>query len=91
LARLAHLNSCYERRYPGLRYITFVNGRSRAVVAEEMEVVLQVGHSLSPDEPPVNSFEPVDKNSAAWRSELDRAIVDMGRIAESRLAALGVE
>jgi 2-oxo-4-hydroxy-4-carboxy--5-ureidoimidazoline (OHCU) decarboxylase len=91
LARLAHLNSCYERRYPGLRYITFVNGRSRAVIAEEMEGVLEIGHSLSADEPPVDSFEPVDTKSAAWKLELDRAIVDMGRIAESRLTALGVE
>ncbi|EEB92911.1 hypothetical protein MPER_08507 [Moniliophthora perniciosa FA553] len=33
LARLAHLNACYEKRYPGLRYIIFVNGRSRAAVA----------------------------------------------------------
>ncbi|KAI0292291.1 OHCU decarboxylase-domain-containing protein [Russula brevipes] len=27
----------YERRYPGLRYITFVNGRSRKMIMEEME------------------------------------------------------
>ena len=91
LARLAHLNSCYERRYSGLRYITFVNGRSRAVIAEEMEDVLGIEHSLSPDEPPVDSLKPVDANGAAWRAELDRAIVDIGRIAESRLRSFGVE
>jgi len=91
LARLAHLNECYERRYPGLRYITFVNRRSRAIIAKEMETVLGIEHSLSPDEPPVDSFEPVDTKSDAWRRELDRAILDMGRIAESRLTALEVE
>ena len=32
LARLAHLNTCYENHYPGLIYITFVNGRSRAQI-----------------------------------------------------------
>lgn len=88
LARLAHLNACYERAYPGLRYITFVNGRSRAVIAEEMEEKLGITHSLSPDQPPVESFVPVEKYSHAWRQELDRAVEDVGRIAQSRLAKL---
>ncbi|KAH0836597.1 OHCU decarboxylase-domain-containing protein [Lanmaoa asiatica] len=56
LARLAHLNACYEHVYPRLRYITFVNGRSRAVIAKEMEDKLRIKHSLSPDEPSVESF-----------------------------------
>lgn len=34
------LNSLYEESYPGLRYTTFVNGRSRAEIAQEMEVRL---------------------------------------------------
>jgi len=32
LLRLELLNTEYENKYPGLRYITFVNGRSRAEV-----------------------------------------------------------
>ena len=90
LARLAHLNACYEHVYPGLRYITFVNGRSRAVVAEEIEDKLRITHSLSPDQPSVESFLPVEKHSHVWREELDRAVEDVGRIAQSRLAKLVV-
>jgi 2-oxo-4-hydroxy-4-carboxy--5-ureidoimidazoline (OHCU) decarboxylase len=32
------LNSLYEDAFPGLRYITFVNGRSRAEIVPELEV-----------------------------------------------------
>lgn len=90
LARLAHLNACYEHLYPGLRYITFVNGRSRAVVGEEIEDKLGIAHSLSPDEPSVESFVPIERHSYVWREELGRAVEDVGRIAESRLAKLVV-
>jgi 2-oxo-4-hydroxy-4-carboxy--5-ureidoimidazoline (OHCU) decarboxylase len=90
LARLAHLNACYEHVYPGLRYITFVNGRSRAVIAEEMEDKLRITHSLSPEQPSVESFAPIEKHSHVWREELDRAVGDVGRIAQSRLAKLVV-
>ncbi|KAG6381551.1 Oxo-4-hydroxy-4-carboxy-5-ureidoimidazoline decarboxylase [Boletus reticuloceps] len=91
LARLAHLNACYEHVYPGLRYITFVNGRSRAVIAEEMEDKLGITRSLSPDQPSVESFILIEKYSHVWRKELDRAVEDIGRIAQSRLAKLVVE
>ncbi|KZT27822.1 hypothetical protein NEOLEDRAFT_1059816 [Neolentinus lepideus HHB14362 ss-1] len=91
LERLAHLNACYERRYPGLRYITFVNGRSRAVIAEEMEGVLGIPHSLSLDQPPAEALGVVEVGSAEWRSELNRAVEDVGRIAKSRLSALGMQ
>lgn len=90
LARLAHLNACYEHVYPGLRYITFVNGRSRAVIAEEMEDKLEITHSLSPDHPSVESFVPIEEHSPVWRKELGRAVEDVGRIAQSRLAKLVV-
>ncbi|KAG9312921.1 Oxo-4-hydroxy-4-carboxy-5-ureidoimidazoline decarboxylase [Chiua virens] len=88
LARLVHLNACYEQAYPGLRYITFVNGRSRAVIAEEMEDKLGIAHSLSPDQPLVHSFTPIDKSSHIWCQELDRAVEDVGQIAHSRLAKI---
>ncbi|KAI6149714.1 Oxo-4-hydroxy-4-carboxy-5-ureidoimidazoline decarboxylase [Pisolithus tinctorius] len=85
LLRLQHLNACYEHVYPGLRYITFVNGRSRAVIAEEMEDKLGISHSLLPDQPPVESLVPVEANSQPWLTELHRAVEDVGRIAQSRL------
>ncbi|KAI0908653.1 Oxo-4-hydroxy-4-carboxy-5-ureidoimidazoline decarboxylase [Ustulina deusta] len=34
--RLAALNREYEQRFPGLRYVVFVNGRSRDVVMQDM-------------------------------------------------------
>ncbi|RWA10192.1 hypothetical protein EKO27_g4898 [Xylaria grammica] len=34
--RLAVLNREYEERFPGLRYVVFVNGRSRDVIMEDM-------------------------------------------------------
>ncbi|KAF8202222.1 Oxo-4-hydroxy-4-carboxy-5-ureidoimidazoline decarboxylase [Pholiota molesta] len=90
LARLAHLNACYEIKYPGLRYITFVNGRSRAIIAEEMEDKLNLAHSLAIDEPALESILPIEFASEDWRIELDRAICDIGRIAKSRLRTLTV-
>jgi 2-oxo-4-hydroxy-4-carboxy--5-ureidoimidazoline (OHCU) decarboxylase len=90
LARLSHLNACYEIRYPGLRYITFVNGRTRLAIAEEMEDMLGLPHSLSPDDPPFDTIYPIDISSEEWKRELNRAVVDIGLIAKSRLGALGV-
>ena len=91
LARLTHLNACYEYKYPGLRYITFVNGRSRAVIMEEMEGVLGFERSFSASEPTVNSVKKVDVGGKEWKVELNRAVIDVGRIAQSRLGTLGVE
>ena len=90
LARLSHLNACYEIRYPELRYITFVNGRTRLAIAEEMEDMLCFPHCLSPDDPPFETICPIDISSEEWKRELDRAVLDIGRIAKSRLEALGV-
>lgn len=91
LARLAHLNACYERRFPGLRYITFVNGRTRAAIMEEMEDVLRFPRSLSADEPKIASVGVVEVGGVEWKGELERAVQDVGRIAKGRLAMLGVE
>ncbi|KAI0923846.1 hypothetical protein AcW1_006691 [Taiwanofungus camphoratus] len=89
LARLAHLNACYEHRYPELRYITFVNGRTRTAIKEEMEVALGLEPSLSPDQPAVESLGSVKVGGEEWRKELERAVMDVGRIAKSRLKSLG--
>lgn len=91
LARLAHLNACYERRYPGLIYITFVNGRSRGVIMEELEGVLGLPKSLSADEPHVEEIAVIEAGSKEWEEELHRAAEDVGKIAKSRLASLGVQ
>lgn len=91
LVRLVHLNSCYEARYPGLRYITFVNGRTRQAIAEEMEDMLGLEHSLSPDMPLISEVTGVDIGSEEWSAELQRAVGDIGLIAKSRLKSLGIE
>jgi 2-oxo-4-hydroxy-4-carboxy--5-ureidoimidazoline (OHCU) decarboxylase len=94
LARLAHLNACYERVFPGLVFVTFVAGRPRAAVAEEMEDALALPHGLAPDAPPLDALAPVRVEGAEWMAELDildRAVEDVGRIALARLRALGAE
>jgi len=40
------LNAFYEETYPNLRYITFVNGRSRAEIVPELEVRLSLSLPL---------------------------------------------
>jgi len=81
LDRLGYLNEEYERRYPGLRYITFVNGRSRAEIATEMEqkLGLQAGETALLSQSTVFQVA-----SPQWSAELDRALKDIALIALSR-------
>ncbi|KAJ3967789.1 Oxo-4-hydroxy-4-carboxy-5-ureidoimidazoline decarboxylase [Lentinula raphanica] len=90
LARLAHLNAYYERCYPKLVYIVFVNGRSRAEIVGVLEDHLGLAHSLSIDEPALETADPVHVGSQKWLDELERAVRDVGLIAKSRLRALYV-
>jgi len=88
LTRLLELNEEYERRYPGLRYITFVNGRSRKMIMEEMEEKLGiVGDGWEKGD----SKEVHPIGSEEWESEVRRALEDIGKIAKSRLVALKVD
>ncbi|KAL5598707.1 hypothetical protein BROUX41_003380 [Berkeleyomyces rouxiae] len=41
--RLATLNAKYEARFPGLRYVVFVNGRGRPEIMENMEARIARG------------------------------------------------
>lgn len=87
LARLLELNEEYERRYPGLRYITFVNGRSRKIIMVEMEEKLGIGDAWEKGD----SKEVHQVGSEEWGSEVRRALEDIGKIAKSRLVALKVD
>ncbi|KAM3528785.1 hypothetical protein MY4038_005725 [Beauveria bassiana] len=40
---LARLNREYEERFPGLRYVVFVNGRGRAEIMEDMKARMDRG------------------------------------------------
>ncbi|KAI0793934.1 OHCU decarboxylase-domain-containing protein [Fomes fomentarius] len=90
LARLEHLNALYERKYSGLVYITFVNGRSRTEIKDELEDKLGLEHSVGADEPSLDSIQSVDTGAAEWKGELERAVSDVGKIAKARLRSLGV-
>ncbi|KAI9371796.1 Oxo-4-hydroxy-4-carboxy-5-ureidoimidazoline decarboxylase [Aspergillus egyptiacus] len=43
--RLRALNAEYEEKFPGLRFVTFVNGRSRHVIMEEMRQRIDRGNA----------------------------------------------
>lgn len=95
LRRLDHLNACYEHAFPGLRYIIFVNGRTRADIVPLIEETLRlepIGEDAPTEErilqPPVSNVERHEVQSDAWTHELDRAIKDVGLIAYARLAAM---
>lgn len=93
LERLAFLNAAYEKRYPGLVYITFVNGRSRAQIRDEMEEKLKREGILSAAETEggLDNIIPHEVPGPTWRGEVERATDDVGRIAKSRLIKLGVQ
>ncbi|KAK6381357.1 hypothetical protein LTS17_004414 [Exophiala oligosperma] len=42
-AKLAEMNRNYEHAFPGLRYVVFVNGRSRPVIMADMEKRIERG------------------------------------------------
>ncbi|PYH42378.1 2-oxo-4-hydroxy-4-carboxy-5-ureidoimidazoline decarboxylase [Aspergillus saccharolyticus JOP 1030-1] len=42
--KLQRLNAEYEERFPGLRFVTFVNGRGRDVIMEEMQQRIERGN-----------------------------------------------
>lgn len=91
IARLEFLNKCYEKRYPGLVYITFVNGRSRAQIRDEMEQKLRREGALPSNAKEIADILPCDIRGIAWKFELNRAVGDIGKIAKSRLGKFGVQ
>lgn len=100
--RLQHLNRVYCKIFPGLRYITFVNGRSRAEIVPELETIcgLPVSPRPLPDDFPVNrpgldSAEVVEKvrrlDSREWKVECERGLADVWEIGRARLRGMGLE
>ncbi|GAA5978518.1 hypothetical protein JCM11641_007970 [Rhodosporidiobolus odoratus] len=87
-----NLNSLYEQAFPNLRYITFVNGQTRAEIVPELESLLCL--SLPPPSP--STAEPKlgilrsqirvsPAGSGPWRAELKRGLQAMWDIAHSRV------
>ena len=101
MRRLKHLNELYCTLYPGLRYITFVNGRPRSAILPEMERLLEVPISPEPlpedakvDEPALEAPDVQVKvhpqESKEWKNECTRAMRDVFLIARARLKGLGL-
>ncbi|KAK0540263.1 hypothetical protein OC842_000558 [Tilletia horrida] len=93
LARLERLNKLYELRFPALRFVTFVAGRSRAAVADEIEALLGPGitdnASIVADKPETFPEDQVkDIESEEWQDELVRAEDALWKIAADRIAKL---
>lgn len=91
------MNEVYCAVYPGLRYITFVNGRPRSAIVPEMEKLLNLPrHSLregeETDQPAINSQDVKgrvkDQASDEWKRECDRCISDVWEIGRARLKTL---
>lgn len=52
--KLAALNKEYEARFPGLRYVVFVNGRSRDVIMEDMRRRIDRGDFAAEEQEAIN-------------------------------------
>ena len=91
LERLAKLNGLYEVKYEGLRYITFVNGRSRKEIMVEMEEKLGVPSGQDVPSVEGKGMERVGMDSDEWEVEVKRAVEDVGKIARARLRNMGFE
>ena len=93
IERLGWLNGVYEGRYEGLRYITFVNGRTRKEVMEEMENALSVEKAQGPEWEEGGEISPavvkVEIGGEEWLKELERAVGEVILIAKDRVRKLG--
>jgi len=78
---LTILNKAYEAKYPELRYVTWVNGRTKTQIAQEMRRMLDVRTVESVDPAMVVPFAP---GSPEWLEELDRGAEATMKIAKDR-------
>ncbi|KAM0793207.1 hypothetical protein ACM66B_000677 [Microbotryomycetes sp. NB124-2] len=98
MRRLGTLNMLYEESYPGLRFITFVNGRPRVDIIPEIESALDLflpKPSVETPEPRLQTLRDRVRinptGSAPWRKELKRGLQAMWDIAHDRLNKLGLD
>ncbi|KAF9645614.1 hypothetical protein BDM02DRAFT_3172918 [Thelephora ganbajun] len=97
IERLGWLNVVYEKRYEELRYITFVNGRTRSEVMGEMESALGAEKARGPEwkegaeDPSLGKVEvKVEVGGVEWSKELERAVGEVILIAKDRVKKLGL-
>ncbi|KAL1861378.1 hypothetical protein Daus18300_008909 [Diaporthe australafricana] len=67
--RLAALNAEYEAKFPGLRYVVFVNGRSRDVIMENMRKRIDRGDLIEEEKEAILAMAAIAKDRA---SKLDK-------------------
>ncbi|CDR87402.1 uncharacterized protein SPSC_00528 [Sporisorium scitamineum] len=91
LERLAKLNAIYEAKYPGLRFVTYVAGRSRAAVADEIASLLGEKVASLKDAKDLAKSEVRPQGTDEWQSELDRASDALWEIAVDRAGKLKAE
>ncbi|EIW69910.1 hypothetical protein TREMEDRAFT_18980, partial [Tremella mesenterica DSM 1558] len=102
LRRLKHLNSLYRIVFPGLVYITFVNGRPRSDIVPELERIIGITPSPAPipddwplDIPTLDSTEVKGLirpfGSEEWKEECERGLGEVWKIARARLKTMDLE
>ncbi|KAK7733012.1 hypothetical protein SLS53_008341 [Cytospora paraplurivora] len=62
--RLAALNKEYEEKFPGLRYVVFVNGRTRDVIMEDMRVRIDRADFVAEEREAINAMADIAKDRA---------------------------
>ncbi|KAJ4392307.1 hypothetical protein N0V93_005932 [Gnomoniopsis smithogilvyi] len=62
--KLAALNREYEEKFPGLRYVVFVNGRSRDVIMEDMRRRIDRGDFAAEEKEAINAMADIAKDRA---------------------------
>ncbi|KLU91276.1 hypothetical protein MAPG_09797, partial [Magnaporthiopsis poae ATCC 64411] len=63
--RLAALNAEYEARFPGLRYVVFVNGRGRDVIMANMRERIDRGDAQAEEKEAIEAMASIAKDRAA--------------------------
>ncbi|KAL4904836.1 hypothetical protein BDW74DRAFT_178409 [Aspergillus multicolor] len=63
--QLRLLNAEYEEKFPGLRFVTFVNGRSRGVIMEEMRARIDRGDTEREIEEIIQGMVAIAKDRAS--------------------------
>ncbi|EHA48175.1 hypothetical protein MGG_10973 [Pyricularia oryzae 70-15] len=54
--KLATLNAEYEAKFPGMRYVVFVNGRSRDIIMENMRARIDRGDMNAEEQDAINAM-----------------------------------
>lgn len=67
--KLRLLNAEYEAKFPGLRFVTFVNGRSRDVIMEEMRARIDRGDTEREIEDIIQGMVDIAKDRAKKLSD----------------------